>query len=184
MVLYTGIYFYIYVDNNFRPINHLLYRDKTNMDEKLSSSMTFYYKVLFPFLWITGFGAGTIAMWLGTFNQPQSSDDPRLIFLVAWIAGSLFLLIDTFRLRTVSVDKDVLVIKNFAKIIRVPLLNIKHISESRLMRPKTITVTIYPSSDFGERITFIPKVKFKATFNIWSEHPIVMKLRELTGIQD
>lgn len=124
-------------------------------------------------------------MWLGKFNQPsQPLDDPRLIFLVAWIAGSLFLLTSTIRLKAVTLDKDVLVIKNFVKEIRVPLRNIKHISESRLMRPKTITVTVYPACDFGERITFIPQAKFQATFNIWSEHPIVMKLRELTGIQE
>ena len=155
------------------------------MNEKISSSTTFYYKVLFPFLWITGFGAGTIAMWLGKFNQPSHpTDDPRLIFLVFWIAGSLFLLIDTIRLKTVSLDKDVLVIKNFVRVIKVPLRNIKHISESRLMRPKTITLTVYPTSEFGERITFIPQAKFQAIFNIFSEHPIVMKLRELTGIQE
>jgi hypothetical protein len=155
------------------------------MNEKLSSSMTFYYKVLFPFLWISGFGAGTIAMWLGKFNQPsQSPDDPRLIFLVVWIAGSLFLLIDTIRLKAVMLDKDVLVVKNFVKVIRVPLRSIKHISESRLMRPKTITLTVYPTCDFGEKITFIPKAKFQMTFKLFSEHPIVVKLRELAGIQE
>lgn len=84
------------------------------MKEKLASSMTFYYKVLFPFLWFTGFGAGTIAMWLGRLNQAsQSSDDPRLIILVAWIAVSLFLLTYTICLKVVSLDKDVLVIKDF-----------------------------------------------------------------------
>jgi hypothetical protein len=51
------------------------------------------------------------------------------------------------------------------------------------MRPKTITVTVYPASDFGERIKFIPKAKFQMTFNLFSEHPIVMKLRALSGIQ-
>lgn len=161
------------------------YPDKTNMDEKLSSAMTFYYKVLFPFLWTTGFGAGTIAIWLGTFNNPsQPPDDARLMFLVFWIIGSVFLLRDTFRLKAVSLDKYVLIVKNFKKEIAVPLRNIKHISESRLMRPKTITLTVYPPNDFGERITFIPKAKFQMTFNLFSEHPIVIKLRELSGAQD
>jgi hypothetical protein len=155
------------------------------MNEILSSSVTFYHKVLLPFLWITGFGAGTLAMWLGKFSQPsQPPDNVKLMFLVAWVLGSLFMLIDTIRLKTVFLDKDVLVIKNFARVIKVPLRNVKRISESRLMRPKTITLTVYPTSEFGERITFIPKAKFQATFNIWSEHPIVMKLRELTGIQE
>ncbi len=124
-------------------------------------------------------------MWLGKFSQPsQPPDNVKLIFLVAWVLGSLFMLIDTIRLKTVFLDNDVLVIKNFASVIRVPLRNVKRISESRLMRPKTITLTVYPASDFGARITFIPQAKFQAMFNIWSEHPTVMKLRELTGMQE
>ena len=147
--------------------------------------MTLYYKILFPLLWITGFGSGTIAIWLGKFNQPSvPPDNVKLIFLFAWVGGSLFLLTDTFRLKFVSVDKDVLVVKNFTRVITVPLRNVKHIRESRLMRPKTISVTVYPPTEFGEKITFIPKAKFQVTFNLFSEHPIVMKLRELTGVQE
>lgn len=150
------------------------------MNEKISSSMTLYYKVLFPLLWITGFGGVTIAMWLGKFNHPsQPPNDVKLLFLFAWVIGSLFLLRDTVRLKVVSLDNNDLVIKNFVKVIRVPLRNINHISESRLMRPKTITVTVYPPNDFGEKITFIPKARFQLTFNLFSEHPIVMQLRKL-----
>jgi len=116
------------------------------MDEKLSSSMTFYYKVLLPVLWIGGFGSGTLAMWLGKFDQPsQPPDEAKLTFLFFLIIGSAFLLRDAVRLKTNTIDKDDLIIKNFARVIRVPLRNITNISESRLMRPKTISLTIYPS---------------------------------------
>jgi hypothetical protein len=159
-------------------------RDIRIMNEKISSSMTLYYKALFPLLWITGFGFGTIALWLGKFNHPsQPPDDMKLLFLFFWVIGSLFLLRDAVRLKVVSLDKDDLVIKNFVKVIRVPVRNINHISESRLIRPKTITLTVYPPNDFGEKITFIPKAKFQLTFNPFSEHPVVVKLRELMGIQ-
>ncbi len=147
--------------------------------------MTFYYKVLLPVLWIGGFGFGTLAMWLGKLDQPsQPPDEVKLTFLFFFIIGSAFLLRDAIRLKTITIDKDDLIIKNFARVIRVPFRHINHISESRLMRPKTISLTIYPSCEFGEKITFIPKVKMQMTFKLLTEHPIAKRLRELADIQD
>lgn len=147
--------------------------------------MTFYYKVLLPVLWIAGFGFGTFAMWLGKFDQPsQPPDEVKLTFLFFFIVGSAFLLRDAVRLKTITIDKEDLIIKNFSRVIRVPVRQINHISESRLMRPKTISLTLYPSCEFGEKITFIPKAKMQMTFKVLTEHPIAKRLRELAGIQD
>ena len=152
------------------------------MEEKLSSSMTLFYKIILPALWISGFGFGTLGMWLGKFDQPsQPPDEVKLTFLFFWIIGSAFLLRDAVRLKSITQDKNDLIIKNFSKVIRVPLSNIHHISESRLMRPKTISITITPPCEFGERVTFIPKAKLQLSFNPLSEHPIAKRLRELAG---
>jgi len=153
------------------------------MNDKLSSSTTFFHKVILPALWITGFGFATLAMWLGDFNQPsQPQDDMKLVFLVLWIAGSAFLLIDTVRLKTVTLDNNDLIIKNFSGVIRVPLRNIKHISETMFISPKTVSLTVYPPCEFGEKITFIPRTIFQISFKLLDEHPIVLKLRQLTGV--
>jgi hypothetical protein len=153
------------------------------MSERLSSSATLYYKVILPALWITMFGYGTLAMWLGYFPKPsQPPEEVKLVFLVVWLACSAFLMIDTMRLKTVTLDNDDLVIKNFTAVIRVPLRNINHISESRFTRPKTVSLSVYPPCEYGEKITFIPRPTFQISFKLWGEHPIVMKLRQLTGV--
>jgi hypothetical protein len=155
------------------------------MSEKISSSMTVYYKLLLPVLWITGFGFGTVTMWLGNFDQPpQQQIEPKYMFLIFFIIGSVFLLRDLVRLKTLTIENDELVIKNFTRVIRVPARQINRITESRLMRPKTISLTILPSCEFGEKITFIPKAKMQMTFKVLTEHPIAKRLRELAGIQD
>lgn len=151
------------------------------MDDKLSYSMTFYYKVLFPLLWIGGFGFSTLAMWLNSFTQPsQPPQDVKFLFLFFWIIGSAVLLRDALRLKSVSLEKDDLVVRNFIRVIRVPLRNINHISESRLMRPKTVSLTVSPPCEFVEKVTFIPIAKFQLSLNPLSEHPIVTKLRDMT----
>ena len=145
--------------------------------------MTGYYKVLLPVLWIAGFGFGTATMWLGKFDQPsQPQTEPKYMFLFFFILGTAFLLRDFVRLKTVTIENDELVIKNFTRIIRVPVRQINRITESRLMRPKTISLTIYPPCEFGEKIIFIPKAKMDMTFKILTAHPIAKRLRELAGI--
>jgi hypothetical protein len=155
-----------------------------NMSEKISSSMTVYYKVLLPVLWIAGFGFGTATMWLGKFDQPsQAQTEPKYMFLIFFIVGSAFLLRDLVRLKTITIENDELIIRNFTKVIRVPVRQINRITESRFMRPKTISLTILPSCEFGEKITFIPKAKMERTFKVLTEHPIAKRLRELAGIK-
>jgi len=152
------------------------------MNERLSSLITFYFKMLLPVLWITGFGFGTLAMWLGCF-QPQPEEKEKLMFLLAWIIGSAFFIRDMVRLKTVISEGNDLIIKNFSKTVRVPIRDINHITESRLRSPKTVSLTIYPPSEFGDKITFIPKAKFRISFNLFGEHPIVTRLRQLIGVQ-
>jgi hypothetical protein len=154
------------------------------MPDKLSSSYTFMFKIIFPVTWIIGFGTGTFFIWFGKFDQHSHPPEyVKFIFLMGFVIGSAFLLRDMVRLKTVAVEGNVLIVKNFIKAIKIPLRNIRSISESRLTRPKLIYLQINPQTAFGEKIIFIPKAKFKLTLNPISEHPIVTRLRELLGSQ-
>ena len=152
------------------------------MHEKLSSSLTFYHKVLLPALWVIGFGLGTLAIWFDFFDQPSKPDEEiKLIFSAVWIVGSAIMLRDTYRLKTVIVDNDDLVVKDFTRVVRIPLRDINHISESRFFNPKTISITVNPPCEFGDKIVFIPRFTFHFSFILLREHPIVLKLRGLSG---
>jgi len=153
-----------------------------NMKHKISSSSTFFHKVFVPTFWIIMFGFATLALWFGHFDRSsQPPETEQYSFLVVWIIGSALLLRDTVRLKTISLDNDNLVVKDFKKVIRVPLRNVNHISETRLSNPKKITLTVYPPCEFGNKITFIPTISLKTYFLLWEEHPIASRLRQMTG---
>jgi len=151
------------------------------MIEKLSSSWTFYYKVVFPIVWISGFGIGTLLLWLGKFDQPETAPaEMKWLFLFGWLVGSGFILRLALRLKTVTLNGDTLIIKNYSQVDKVPLSSINGISETRLMNPKMIKLNLYPPCVFGEKVVFIPKLKFH---NPFGQHPIVKQLKELTNQQ-
>jgi hypothetical protein len=148
------------------------------MQERLSSSWTFYYKVVLPVVWIGGFGLGTIILW--TVNSAGSQlqlNVIRGVFFFVWLVGSSFILWFAVRLKAVTLSEGTLIVANFRQEIRIPLSSINEIRESRLVNPKTIKLTLYPPCDFGEKVVFIPKIKF---YNPFGQHPIVKQLKELT----
>jgi hypothetical protein len=151
------------------------------MIEKLSSSWTFFYKVVFPIIWISGFGIGTLVLWLGKFDQPQPPPaEMKWTFLIAWLVGSGIILWIALRLKTVTLNGDRLIIENYSQEDKVPLSSINSISETRFINPKMIKLNLYPPCVFGEKIVFIPKFKF---YNPFGQHPIVKQLKELTNQQ-
>jgi hypothetical protein len=149
------------------------------MTEKLSSSWTFFYKTVFPILWISLFGSGTLMLWLVKFDklhQPPTAMKWEFFFI--WLVGSGFILRLALRLKAVTLNGDSLIIENYNQKVTVPLSYINGISESRFINPKTIKLNLYPPCILGEEIVFIPKSGF---FNPLSQHPIVRRLNELTN---
>jgi hypothetical protein len=149
------------------------------MIEKLSSSWTIFYKIVFPIIWISGFGIGTLLLWLVKFEQPQVPPaEIKWMFLIIWLVGSGFILWIALRLKTVTLNGNALIIKNYGQEDTVQLSSINGISETRLINPKMIKLSFYPPCVFGEKVFFIPKSKF---YNPFGQHPIVKQLKELTN---
>ena len=85
------------------------------MNKSVSSGLTFFYKVIFPTVWIGGFGSGSLMLFKN--NSPE-----KWTFLFALIIGNLFLSI-RFKLKSVRIENENLVISNYFKKIRVPFTN-------------------------------------------------------------
>ena len=142
------------------------------MIRTISSGLTFFYKFIFTPIWITGFGFGTIAMfWRGSVPGKSNND---LVFPVAWIIGSLFLLWGCGRLKRVRLDDKALYISNFIQEIEVPLREVSDISENRWINIHPITLIFKNRTQFGSSVVFMPK----ARFSIFSSHPVVAEIRE------
>ncbi len=145
----------------------------------LSSSQTFWIKVVFPLLWIGGFSAGTLAMFL----QPgQDSVEPpaiKWIFLMATIAGAAFLYWGCIRLKRVRMDDQALYVSNYLREIRIPLQQVETIGENKWINLHPVTIEFHDKTDFGQRIVFMPKVRW---FAFWSSHPVVEEIRQAVSV--
>lgn len=133
--------------------------------------MTFFYKFVFPAVWITAFGAASMMV---LFVRPP--DFPLPLFPIMLALGSAALYWFCGRLKRVATDADGLVVSNYAREIRVPWGSISTVTASRMINPPHITVTFDHDIGFGTSIIFMPLVRFVWPFQ---EHPGAQELRDL-----
>ena len=136
--------------------------------ERISSRLTFFQKYIFNIIWIGGFGYGTIL----TF---YNGIDPKWIFLFLWIAGSSFGLWMLISLKYVSIDDNYLIISNYLKSTRVPLVDIEDVTENIFLNIHPVWITFKTQNMFGKKVMFMPKQKFL----FFESHPIVDDLKYL-----
>ena len=141
-------------------------RWKSKMSKSISSGLTFFYKIIFPTVWISGFGIGTLLLFFS--NNPE-----KWIFLIALIAGGFFILALCFGLKAVSMEGESLIISNYLKSIAVPFTNIENVYENKWINICPVTIYFKSRTEFGKNITFMPTAKFL----LFSTHPIVKELR-------
>jgi len=145
----------------------------------LSSAQTFLMKAIFPPLWIGGFVAATLSLflapdfWHGADGGPP---DTRLrwVFLLATIAGTVFIGRTCIPLKRVRMDDKALYISNYSTEIVVPLANVAEVTENRWLNIHPVTITFHSDTEFGPRVVFMPKRRW---FAFWSSHPVVDEIR-------
>ncbi len=150
------------------------------MRRSISSSLTFFYKVVFPPLWIGGFALATLVLFAGGGGLRDNAGNPpppelRWFFLLATVAGGALLYWFCVRLKRVELDNAALYISNFAREIRVPLQDIEDVTENRWVNIHPVTVHFYRETEFGSSIVFMPEMRWFAFFR---SHPIVAELRD------
>jgi hypothetical protein len=92
--------------------------------DQLSSSLTFWYKIIFPSLWLSGFAAGSVAM---LFTEKA----PAIAFVCATVAGFFFLRHLCFPLKRVRQGSDGILVSNFSDEIFVPYAQIQLVDENK-----------------------------------------------------
>lgn len=148
----------------------------------LSSAQTFLMKVLFPVLWISGFGLGTLGLWLEIMHGKNGAlppDEMKWQFLAAWIAGTALILWGCAGLKRVRLDSKNLYVSNYLREISVPLTMIINVTENRWINIHPVTVHFDNITEFGQKVTFMPTIRF---FGFWSSHPVVAELKLLAGL--
>jgi hypothetical protein len=150
------------------------------MIRTLSSMQTFVMKVVFPAIWITGFGAGTILLFLAgpTVHGKNGGPPPpqmKWLFLGVWLAGSTFIYWSCIRLKRVRMSDTTLYISNYLEEIEVSLVDVADVRENRWVNIHPVTIEFRRETPFGEHVVFMPKARF---FGGWSSHPVVAELRQ------
>jgi hypothetical protein len=145
--------------------------DVTENIRRLSESSTFFFKFIFPVVWSSLFGAGTIGLFLE--NQPE-----KVGFLVAFILSSMFIWFVGYDLKKVSVEGECIVISNYFRTCRIPLSEIYSVCENRIINPKLIWITFKSETAFGKRIKFTPVDSFGDWFSYFGRKHSVVKYIE------
>ena len=147
----------------------------------LSSAQTFFMKLVFPILWISMFGAGTLGLWSGVLLGRAGAGAPTWMkwqFLAIWVAGSAFILWSCASLKRVRIDREFLYNANDRREIMVPLRSVEAGTENRWINIHPVTVRFRVPTEFGQQIKFMPTVRFWG----WSTHPVVDELRSAAHI--
>jgi hypothetical protein len=150
--------------------------------EELSTRWTYFYKYIFPALWIGGFASGTCVMWFQSLVNRAADPEiasMRWIFLLATIVGSTVIIWSSRRLKKVSMDGQFLYVSDFSNEIQVPLSAISKVTENRWDNSHPVTIYFSQPTDFGQKITFMPTIRM---FGFWSSHPVVDKIRSAANI--
>jgi hypothetical protein len=150
-------------------------------ERTVSARETFVMKFMLPIVWIFGFGAGTIAIFLGVMrgqgNQPPP-EDMKWQFLAMWMIGSAGLVYTCAPLKRVRIASDAIYISNYLKEIRVPFEEIIDVTENRWLNLHPVTIHFRVPTAFGDRIFFMPPKRWFG----WRRHPLVNELRDLAHL--
>jgi hypothetical protein len=141
----------------------------------ISSVQTLVMKFIFPLLWISGFGAGTV-----TLLATRPAAFPWQVFPVFWLLGTLSWYWFGGRLKKVTIEQDGLLISNYRREVLVPWQGVAQVSGGRWFNTRQVRITFDHDIGFGTSIVFMPKTRF-----LWpgQEHPIAGELRDLVRRQ-
>lgn len=145
--------------------------------QTLSSNYTLFYKFIFIFTWIIGFGFGTREV---IFIDP-SFDAKWIQYAGSWVGITLLIYFMTGSIKQVTLNREKkrLEVSNFIKSETIDLSEIEDIDGSKFLSPKLVWITLKNNSSFGTKITFMPAHRPARGIGI---HPLVIELREEFGL--
>jgi len=128
---------------------------------RISSSMTFFYKRVFPLLW---FGFLLIFMFVSVFLAPHADFSATLPFVFVPAAMMIFgiylmkkLVFDL--VDEVWEDNEALLVKNAGQQQTIAFTDIKNVSYASMTSPPRVTLSLRQPSVFGDQIVFCAPVR-------------------------
>jgi hypothetical protein len=130
--------------------------------KRLSSRATFFYKRIFPVLFI---GFLILFATVPFFNGARSGDYQSLPFIIVPIVMVVIFYVVMKKLVFDLVDEvvdlgDALLVKNGDQEDRISLSNIINVNYTQLMNPPRVTLSLRKASLFGKQVSFCAPVRF------------------------
>ena len=124
------------------------------------------------------FGLGAISLLAVAVAGPTPRGDRIMVImgLFVFLAASCVVPWFALRLRTVWLEGDCLVVRNYRTEVRIPLADVRYISEIRMCNPKRIKLEIRSTPGIPGEVVFVAKWKLQFPF---SDHPTVKELQSL-----
>lgn len=154
--------------------------------ETISSRLTFVMKFIFPFVFISGFGVGTLSIWLDQMHYKNGDLLPledKWKFLAAWIFGTTYILWNCVGLKKVRMDSTHLYVSNFRKEVAIPFVDVVDINEHRWFNLPS-TIHFRAPIEFGQSIKFLHPDSFIPFYYFPGSHSAVKDLKERVGLKD
>ncbi|NNE29948.1 MAG: hypothetical protein HKN16_09935 [Saprospiraceae bacterium] len=140
--------------------------------QRISTNATLILKFFIPTVWITFFGAVTIAAFLtkGTFYGIPEGPFKAIVFAFFAI-GFLFLWWAVLRLKRMEIDEEYVYVTNYFKTYRYPFSSVEKLNLKDFKFFKTLEVQLKEPGSFGESMTCV--ISEKLFFEYMQEHPKV-----------
>lgn len=146
----------------------------------LSSEWTFFYKFVFPVLWIGVLAYVMLPLFAatGSSNLWGNSRFVILMTIAVFACGWWFSI--SIRLKKVALRDGLLLISDFRKQVEIPLRDIERVSGSILMNPELVWLHLKGPTEFGSKIVFMAKFRLLSGL---TRPPVVEELEQLIRLQ-
>ncbi len=153
------------------------------MPRVISSSITVFYKFVFPTIWLAPFAIGTCGLYINAVmnTNAQARGQSQLLcipFTMALLVGGACFYELFKRLNKVAIDRDHLLVCNYFSEFVVPLSDIESVTEIVWINIHPVTISFKTETPFGKKIVFMPKMRL---FGAFQTHPVVAEQRELAA---
>lgn len=140
-----------------------------------SSSLTFFYKYIFPLVWGGGMLAG-----LFLSDNPEQSPSNFEPMLIMFTVVMIWLIILSVRLKSATVSITHLIIRSINDNKRIEYKNIQYVSEALFVNPRMITIKYFePDTGESDVIVIMPSTTSEMfRFKFLKEHDMTQYIRE------
>lgn len=121
---------------------------------RLSSSMTFFYKWVFPVVWLGFVGLGVVAGLFGEHGDQRSPDPMIVVIPIFMLAFGFFL----FRqlLGGFTLEGDNLIVRKGDEQLGTSLVDVINVNALSTINPRRISLRLRNNTRLGRDIDFIP----------------------------